>query len=133
MAITAPALVLGHEVVDQLVVGLRHGCLIPLHRRNSVRKHLRAREKLSQAFLHWRHLHIRCSHGLAQNLDLLDSMGSVVVLSRLLRCGCFATNIVQEMFAALGEELVFKLPGIIAMVGWGRIVAIPHFMEVVLI
>lgn len=60
-------------------------------------------------------------------------MGSVVVLGRLFRCGRFATNVVQEMFTALGEELVFKLPGIIAVVGRRRIVAISDFMEVVLI
>lgn len=36
MTITPPVFVLGHEVVDQLMVGLRHGCLVPLHGRDGV-------------------------------------------------------------------------------------------------
>lgn len=133
MAIAAPVFVLGHEVVDQLVVGLSHGCLIPLHGGDCVGQHLRAREELCQAFLHRCHLHIGGGHGLAQDLNLLDRMGCVVVLRRLLGCGCFATDVVQEVLAALGEELVLELPGVIAMVGRRRIVAVPNLMEVVLV
>lgn len=94
---------------------------------------MRAREEFCQAFLHWGHLHVGGGYRLAQYLNLLDSMGRVVVLSRLFRRGCFATYVIQEMLAALGEELVLELPGVVAMVGRRRIVAIPNFVEVVLI
>lgn len=66
-------------------------------------------------------------------MNLLDRMRRIVVLRRLLGGRRFSTDIVQEVFAALGEEFMLEFPGVVAMVGRGRIVAISDFVEVVFV
>lgn len=78
-------------------------------------------------------MHVGGGYGLAQDLDLLDRMGCVVVLRGLFWSGCFATDVVQEVFAALGKKLVFKLPCIIAVVGRGRVVAVANLVEIIFV